>query len=95
LSKEREYELIWTAKAQKGYDSLHPRDQKRVDKAIRDFKSWIESGRGKKPDVKRLRASPDVIRLRVGKVRVLMRYIPTEPEITVLNIGYRGDVYKK
>ena len=94
MSKEREYELIWTSKALKGYENLHPRDQKRVDKAIKDFKSWIETGKGKKPDVKRLRAAPDVIRLRIGKIRVLMRYIPTEPVITVLKIGYRGNVYK-
>ncbi len=45
-------------------------------------------------DIKKMHGAEDVFRLRVGKIRVLYRRYDAELLILVIEIGYRGDIYK-
>ncbi len=45
-------------------------------------------------DTKKMQGVDDIFRLRVGKIRVLYRRYDSQLLILVIEIGYRGDIYK-
>lgn len=95
MPKEKKYELIWTEAAKKSLKHIHPEYKDRIEKALSQYITWLETGEGKPPDIKRLRSMHGLLRLRVGKVRVLLRHNPMEMVITIIDVDNRGDVYKK
>ena len=72
MKKRSTYKLQWTKAGKKGLESLHKDDVAKVKEELRNLLTWIETGEGKKPDVKKLKgALKSLYRLRVGKVRVI------------------------
>ncbi len=46
-------------------------------------------------DIKKLKGSEDVFRLRIGKIRIIYQIKHDDLLILVISAGARGDVYKK
>ncbi len=82
-------QIQWAKRALKTISRL---DRPTRDRITAGIKTLAESNEG---DVRRLReASGDTYRLRVGTWRVLFAYLD-DSIILVLEVGPRGDVYKK
>lgn len=82
-------QIQWAKRALKTISRL---DRPTRDRIVAGIKILAESNEG---DVRRLQGAPDnTFRLRVGTWRVLFAYLE-DAIILILEVGPRGDVYKK
>ena len=83
------YKIIIRKPAQKFIEKQDRKTQKRLFKAINELP---------KGDVKKLRGSDTLYRLRVGTFRVLFEVTPISIEVTMIDVtdvDNRGQVYKR
>jgi len=83
------FELEITHSAEKQLRALHREDQQRLAKAML---ALAEDPRPR--GSKKLSGYEDVIRIRVGRFRVLYSVAKKRLVILILTIGHRGDVYR-
>ena len=80
------YEVVFTKKAEKDFDSLDVGIKQRVVQVLERIKL------DPKPFLKRL-SGTDSHRLRVGDYRVIIDLEEAKKELVVLKIGHRKNVY--
>ncbi len=81
------YSIILKKKAKKFIDSLPLPEKKRLVRAI----ERLPGGE----DVKKMKGYTDLYRLRVGDYRVIYTVNNGELVVYVIDVGSRGDIYKK
>jgi len=82
------WSYILSPAARKNLKQLSPDSQKRVLRAIGALAGSFPSG-----DIKKLRGSVDLWRLRVGDYRVIFRPDSKTEILSIARIGKRGDIY--
>lgn len=80
------YEIVFTKKAEKDFDSLEHGLKKRVVQVLERIRL------NPRPFLKRLTGT-DSYRLRVGDYRVIIDLEEAKKELVVLKIGHRKNVY--
>jgi len=85
------YTVLATKRVDKKLNRLHRFDQKKVFKILTLLKT------GPFPDgtnIAKMEKSGKSYRIRTGDIRIIYVYDPQSKEITVIDVGYRGSVYK-
>lgn len=82
------WQVEFSKDAFKAYQKLGKGYQKSVDRILNLL---IDRG---KVDIKPIAGERDIYRLRVGKYRILLKFLKEEAIILVVKIGSRGDIYK-
>ncbi|MCM1226606.1 MAG: type II toxin-antitoxin system RelE/ParE family toxin [Clostridium sp.] len=80
------YKIIIKKKAKKFIDKLPKNERLRIAKAI----EMLPNGE----DIKRLKGSDDLLRLRVGDYRIIYTIDHGELIVIVVDAGNRGQIYK-
>lgn len=81
------YNIIIKKPAKKFIDKLPMNEQRRIVKAIEKLPNG--------DDIKKLKGYNDIYRLRVGDYRILYTINDDELLIMVLDVGNRGQIYKR
>lgn len=81
------YNIIIKKPAKKFIDKLPMNEQRRIVKAIEKLPNG--------DDIKKLKGYNDIYRLRVGDYRILYTVNDDELLIMVLDVGNRGQIYKR
>ncbi len=81
------YSIVLKKKAKKFIDSLPLSEKKRLVRAM----ERLPSGE----DVKKMKGYADLYRLRVGDYRVIYTVNNGELVVYVIDVGNRGDIYKR
>ena len=81
------YQIIIKKKAKKFIDKLPINDRKRIALAIKHLPNG--------EDIKKLKGHDELFRLRVGEYRVIYSVDNGKLIVYVVDIGNRGDIYKK
>lgn len=81
------YNIIIKKPAKKFIDKLPMNEQRRIVKAIEKLPNG--------DDIKKLKGYNDIYRLRVGDYRILYTVNNNELIIMVLDVGNRGQIYKR
>lgn len=81
------YNIIIKKPAKKFIDKLPMNEQRRIVKAIEKLPNG--------DDIKKLKGYNDIYRLRVGDYRILYTVNNNELLIMVLDVGNRGQIYKR
>ncbi len=82
------WRIEFSKRAYKEYQRLDASLQRRVDKVL----GWLAGGQ--KVDLKPVKGTEGVYRLRVGKYRLLFKVLKQEGVILIARIASRGEVYK-
>ena len=82
------WQVEFSKEAFKAYQKLAKGYQKSVDRILNLL---IDR---EKVDIKPIEGERDIYRLRVGKYRILLKFLKEEAKILVIKIGSRGDIYK-
>jgi mRNA interferase RelE/StbE len=82
------WRVEFSKEAFKAYQKLSKGYQKSIDRILR-----LLTNR-EKVDIKPVEGERDIYRLRVGKYRILLKFLNKETTILVVKIGPRGDIYK-
>ena len=83
------WQVEFSKNAFKTYHKLAREYQKRVDRLLNLL---IDK---EKVDIKPIEGKKDYYRIRLGKYRILLKFITEKKTILIIKIGARGDVYKK
>ena len=81
------YSIVLKKKAKKFIDKLPKNEKIRVVHAIEQLPNG--------EDVKKLKGHSDLLRLRIGDYRIIYTIDNGKCIILVIDIGNRGDIYKK
>ena len=85
-------EILYTKTAAKAISSMDSKLKSRIRSGILGLTRTPPEG-----DIKKMAGYEDVYRLRIGSYRVVFRYdrnnIPVL--LVIMNVGSRGDIYKK
>jgi len=84
------YNLVLSKDARKFIDKQTPQARRRIRNALLQLAEDPFSSR----QVKRLKGTDSMLRLRVGDLRIVYSIEEEKLMILVLSIGNRGDVYK-
>ena len=82
------WQVDFSKDAFKTYQKLNKGYQKSVNRILRLLINK------EKVDIKPVEGEKDIYRLRVGKYRILLKFLKEEMIILVVKIGPRGDIYK-
>lgn len=80
------YQIVIRKKAKKFIDKLPKNERLRIAKAIQ----MLPNGE----DIKKLKGSEDLLRLRVGDYRIIYTVDHGELVVIVVDAGNRGQIYK-
>ena len=83
-----EFGIEFSKDAFKTYKKLDSQIKKKVDRVL----SMLS--KGDRIDLKPIRGTEDIFRVRVGSFRVLIKRLKEDKVYLVFKIGPRGDVYK-
>ncbi len=81
------YKIIIKRKAKKFIDKLPKNERMRIASAIRQLPNG--------EDIKKLKGHSDLLRLRVGEYRIIYTVDNGELIVYVIDVGNRGDIYKR
>ncbi|WDL95903.1 type II toxin-antitoxin system RelE family toxin [Alicyclobacillus sp. ALC3] len=85
------YSLIFSKDARKFIEKQTPQTKQRIRNALLQLAEDPFSNR----QVKRLKGTEDILRLRVGDLRVVFSIEDEKLAILVISIGSRGDIYNR
>lgn len=84
------YSITLTPSAKRQLGRLQPPDQLRIATAV---DALADSPRPS--GAKALQGVEGLLRIRAGDYRIIYRVTDQPPEVTVVRIGHRGEVYRK
>lgn len=76
-----------TTKIDKFINSLDPKTKKRLKEKLKHLKSTS----GQMSGIKKLQSTENLYRLRLGKIRIIYKFL--SGEIEIIDIDYRGNIY--
>ncbi|HEW92796.1 MAG TPA: type II toxin-antitoxin system RelE/ParE family toxin [Thermotogaceae bacterium] len=92
----KKIQIAWTKKAEKSFNRLDLKNQRRVRNAIKGFLKYILGESSKRPDVKKLKGKlASFYRLRGGSWRIIFSIDAQKDTLilTIIEIERRKDVY--
>ncbi len=91
LPSSQRFAVIFLRKAKKGFDRLPLSDRKKI---IKNIALLRENPLPEGKDLKKMSGSQGSWRIRVGDLRIIYQIVPEKKEVWVLDVDYRGSVYK-